>query len=599
MFEGHGLDTGLRRQLRGLGEERIDNGQRLAAVVEFVDLLRGHGRIVRIAVTQLRVVVFDVAELLGLQIDVVLEALHVLLEVGLRLLELLRLQFESRKRLGRIVDRIDHRGVQFAVRLGHALLGLLQRNERVVGSHVFAQALLHEVDDIGALGAVGPVEGVGILVPLVEIVDLLILDVVVDLQTLDAVFGHQVLHDRGHDLLIELVDAEGHRRGAAILRGPHSRHQVVAHARTLPQFEGLVVLHILAVVELFVADPFDLLVFERRRVLVVGRLEDLEEDLVRLEDHLVHRGDLQRRDRLHGIGDGRHERLEHILELLGLGRERILELVEHLELLDALRVAVLVEDRDDGRLFGHLPRGELLEELQVVAPVGHQRQRYRRRVEIVHAIGDRPQRTLQIAQIVVLVELLDRSRIVVGIDRLGLLRTLDDRGLLRELLQTADGVDQQVVLARQLQRDLRFGNPPRIVDDEAPVLVLDLLGHRHIDHAEFRDLVVAEDLVVLFVEFADPRIEIRNLFHQFVLLDEIDKEEDNCQKPHPQAGDLLFELRLLLLEHSDLFLDALLLCDNLFSSLLIIVEQDFGLILTTIRRFRENFSFHKLLGWVN
>lgn len=98
---------------------------------------------------------------------------------------------------------------------------------------------------------------------------------------------------------------------------------------------------------------------------------------------------------------------------------------------------------------------------------------------------------------------------------------------------------------------------------------------------------------MLFAELSDAGIKLRDLFHQSVLLDEIDKEENNCQKPHPQSGNLLFELRLLLLEFGNLFFEVFLLCDNFFSRLLIIVEQDFCLILTTIGRFRENFSFHK------
>ena len=596
MLERDGLDIRLRRKFRRLGEERVYRSKSLAAFVEFVNLLRRHGSIVRIPVAQLRIVVFDVSELLGLQVDVVLQPLHVLLEIGLGLLELLRLQFECRKRLGRVVDHIHHRGFQLAIRLYHAVFGLLQRDQRIVGRHIFAQALLHQVDDIGALGTVGTVERIGVLMPLVEVIDLLILDMVVDLETLDAVLGHQVLHDRGYDLLVELMNAERHAGGIPILRSPHPRHQIVAHARTLTQVEWLVILHVLAVVELLVANPFNLLELEHRRILVVGGLQNLVKNLVGLEHYLVHRRHLQGRNRLHGVGDGRHERLEHILELLGLGRQRILELVEHLELLHAFGVALLVEDRNHNRLFGQVPRGKLLEKQQVIAPVGHQRQGDRRRVEVVHAIGDRTQRTFQTAQVVVLVELLDRRRIVPRLDRLGILRALDDRSLLREFLEASDGVDQQVVLTRQLQGDLRFGNPPRIVDDETPVFVLDLLGHGNVGYAQLGDLIVAEDLIVLLAEFADTGVDIRNLLHQPALLDEIDEKQNDRQKPHPQSGDLLFELRLLLLEHRDLLFETLLLGDNFFSGLLIIVEQNLGLILTTIRRFRENFSFHSWLG---
>ena len=596
MLERDGLDIRLRRKFRRLGEERVYRSKSLAAFVEFVNLLRRHGSIVRIPVAQLRIVVFDISELLGLQVDVVLQPLHVLLEIGLGLLELLRLQFERRKRLGRVVDHIHHRGFQLAIRLYHAVFGLLQRDQRIVGRHIFSQALLHQVDDIGALGPVGTVERIGVLMPLVEVIDLLILDMVVDLETLDAVLGHQVLHDRGYDLLVELMNAERHAGGIPILRSPHPRHQIVAHARTLTQVEWLVILHVLAVVELLVANPFNLLELEHRRILVVGGLQNLVKNLVGLEHYLVHRRHLQGRNRLHGVGDGRHERLEHILELLGLGRQRILELVEHLELLHAFGVALLVEDRNHNRLFGQVPRGKLLEKLQVIAPVGHQRQGDRRRVEVVHAIGDRTQRTFQTAQVVVLVELLDRRRIVPRLDRLGILRALDDRSLLREFLEASDGVDQQVVLTRQLQGDLRFGNPPRIVDDETPVFVLDLLGHGNVGYAQLGDLIVAEDLIVLLAEFADTGVDIRNLLHQPALLDEIDEKQNDRQKPHPQSGDLLFELRLLLLEHRDLLFETLLLGDNFFSGLLIIVEQNLGLILTTIRRFRENFSFHSWLG---
>ena len=191
-----------------------------------------------------------------------------------------------------------------------------------------------------------------------------------------------------------------------------------------------------------------------------------------------------------------------------------------------------------------------------------------------------------------LVDLLDRGRIVLRPDGLGLLRTLDDRRLGREFLKASDGLDQQVVLTRQLQRNLRFGDFARIIDNEAPILVFDLVRNRNVDHAEFGHLVIPEDLGVLPPEPGDPAIDLRDPLLQSVLLDEVDKKQNDRQKPHPQSADLLFELDLLFLQDRNLLLDALLFRDNLFSSLLIIVEQDLGLILITIRGFRENFSFH-------
>ena len=53
--------------------------------------------------------------------------------------------------------------------------------------------------------------------PLVEVRDLLIFDVVVDLETLDACLLHEVLNNWCNDFLVDLVNAERYVASVSIL----------------------------------------------------------------------------------------------------------------------------------------------------------------------------------------------------------------------------------------------------------------------------------------------------------------------------------------------------------------------------------------------
>ena len=86
----------------------------------------------------------------------------------------------------------------------------------------------------------------------------------------------------------------------------------------------------------------------------------------------------------------------------------------------------------------------------------------------------------------------------------------------------------------------------------------------------------------MLLESVDFAVDFLNLFFQGAFLDKVDEEENDRQKPDPEAAYLLFEGGFLLLELCHLLLDALLFADNPFGCLAVIVEEDFGLVLPCV-----------------
>ena len=109
--------------------------------------------------SRLGVVVFYVSEACGLEVDVVLEPFDVFLELGLAFLEFLALELEGGEGVGGVVDCLHHSGAEVLARFLHLAFRALEGKEVVVCSDVFGESLLHEVDEVGRLSAVGAVEG--------------------------------------------------------------------------------------------------------------------------------------------------------------------------------------------------------------------------------------------------------------------------------------------------------------------------------------------------------------------------------------------------------------------------------------------------------
>ena len=235
MLIGQFLNLGLGKQDSLLGQQRVGNGERLAAVVHALDFVGSHGNRVGVAVLQTGVIELDMAKLLGFQGDVVLQAVHIVAELFLYVPEFLGLHLKCRQGVGRVVLLLHNRVVEFSAVLGtvdgaHVVERLLQLRQGVEGFDILAQALLHIVDDVGTLGMVGTVECVNILVPLVQITDFLVMNLAVDLDAFNTVLHHQTLNHRCHNLFIDLMDAERHTRHAVVLGGPFAGEQAVAHA---------------------------------------------------------------------------------------------------------------------------------------------------------------------------------------------------------------------------------------------------------------------------------------------------------------------------------------------------------------------------------
>ena len=277
---------------------------------------------------------------------------------------------------------------------------------------------------------------------------------VVDLQTFDTVFLHQFLYHRRYNLFVYLVNTERHSRCTAVLCHPLVRDEVIAYARTLTQRKRLVALNGVGVIEFLIADTLDLLCLQQRRIMVIWRLENLIKQTVGRVHDLIRTRELEHRDRLNGSCHGLHQVLQHVLKLLRFVAQRVFEFIQLLELSDIVVVLIGVEDRQHDGVLGQLRSGELVDVFQTLAVIGYQRQRNGRSVQIVHAVRDGAQRAVQLAEIVVLVDLLHRERVLVGLYRFGFLRSLYDRRFGVQLLDRLDRVAEQLVLTTHLQRHL-------------------------------------------------------------------------------------------------------------------------------------------------
>ena len=109
--------------------------------------------------------------------------------------------------------------------------------------------------------------------------------------------------------------AEGLHGLGAVLGHPCAGEGVEAHSRRLAECKRLIALHILGVVEFLVAYALDFLGFEHGGVVVVGCLENLVEEAVGVEHHLVDGGNFEAGHSLHRCADGLHEHTQHFLEL--------------------------------------------------------------------------------------------------------------------------------------------------------------------------------------------------------------------------------------------------------------------------------------------
>ena len=77
-----------------------------------MDLVSSHCHFVGISVSELGIIILDMAELFSLYLYIVLQSVHEILEISLSLLEFLRLEFKSSKSIGSIVHRLHDSRIQ-------------------------------------------------------------------------------------------------------------------------------------------------------------------------------------------------------------------------------------------------------------------------------------------------------------------------------------------------------------------------------------------------------------------------------------------------------------------------------------------------------
>ena len=87
---------------------------------------------------------------------------------------------------------------------------------------------------------------------------------------------------------------------------------------------------------------------------------------------------------------------------------------------------------------------------------------------------------------------------------------------------------------------------------------------------------------MLIYKLLNTSIQTSNFLLNSILLYEVYKEENNCKEPYPQTRLIFLKLQLPLLEKKDFMFNPLLLINNFFCGLTIVVKQNPRLILVDV-----------------
>ena len=112
--------------------------------------------------------------------NIILEPVHIISELILNCLKFVSLHFECCNDFCRIVSLFDDCRIKAAL-LPHALLCFLQLGKSIISFDIFAECLLHVINNVGTFCVIRTIECIDILMPLVNIAYLLVVNLVIDL----------------------------------------------------------------------------------------------------------------------------------------------------------------------------------------------------------------------------------------------------------------------------------------------------------------------------------------------------------------------------------------------------------------------------------
>ena len=615
----------LGRQFRVRSRIGVDGQQRPAAVIEFLDAVGRHGDILRLGIAQRRLEVFHILEAFRLLLDILGHAVHVFGEFLLLAPARRSLHFHGSERFRLLVLDL-HLACGKRTALLHIVERLLQRLVRIQRRHEF-RVRAHEVaDKVLGGGTVSCVEVVRVTMPLHQVIRLLVLDIVVHVETVLAVLFHQVLNKRREHFFLNLVHGERHAGSRAVLGKPDGLEQVILHARRSLQVERLVGSRIFLEIEGHVPDALDFFGFQDGRILVVGGLQYVCEDAVAVIDQLVAAARLAGRNHLDGFAQGLHQGLVVIDMACAAGGIALfhvllhdIDIIEHLE----RRIELLLVEHVDDRMSGRsLACREILEEVVFLGIGLHERKRHRLPFAVTEQVADISHLPVDGAHVVVHRHVLHRGRIVGRIDLFRFVGTFHDRNLLDFLGHGIESLVPFFRLANRGKAELRLFRPFGKVHGDMSVSKRHVHLDRDIGHANLRDLVVAADIgLCLFIgenllfRSLDLLPETRQLDREHDDEDDTqDHEEDapahggrrgkdNTADSHQDKDDEAHDARSLAVLDMVYLVPGLVdfrfkshfFRDDFFGSGLIVVEQDFGLVLVDVFGFREYFSGHVLI----
>ena len=211
-----------RRHIGSKCIEWIDTCQRTAPVIQQGYIIIGVHYFLCHSVTKAGIEILNISIFFSLLINITLQKLHVLFKLFLNLLEVIGLLGKPSRGVFQLISGIFFQllGISIHHLLQHAGFHPVEAFKGGLRGKKLGQITTHDVDEVVTRSPVTSVEVLGFTMPLVQIITLLIINVIVDIQTVQTCLCQQVLHDRRHNFLLYLTDAIRHCRAAAVFCNP-------------------------------------------------------------------------------------------------------------------------------------------------------------------------------------------------------------------------------------------------------------------------------------------------------------------------------------------------------------------------------------------
>ena len=548
----------------------------------------GHDHGLGVAVPQQRLIVASVFELTGTPFDLVLQTLDILIEFVLLFLDDLGLFLERHDLLEAGVVLLFQRFVVITAR-HQRLFRFLERHVLIVRRSELAERDLQLGDDVIAFLASATVKVVDFLLPFLDVIDLLIDDVVVYLEPLDPGLLEQILHQRGNDLLLDLVYPQRGDTAAAVIRDPVFRDRIIAHPRAGTQNERSGVFRLVEI-KILLPQTGDLIFGDLHGIMVVRRIERIQQRIPAGGQQFADGRDLRLADQLDVFAEFHNEFLQEGIQLDLPGRQFLLHLVDLVEVLEIVSIRIVVENVQDRNIVG--PSDAILvEEIDIFALRRNDGERHGIVGHIIQEVGRRTQIAIDLPQMVVHGHVFERRDQMAGGDALRRVAAFRDGRVRFQVPQILNRGHEILIFADLRQPEFLFPGMIGVVEDETFSVERHFRRDRHIRDAQFADRVIPLDRLKFLIQFEQFVLRVQFFLIRALYLEDSDNDRNEQPEQKHDQQDAVFPFLFRLFDGGCKFglpgIDAVLFRNDLLRRFAEILKSDFRFIIIDIQTVGE------------